>query len=188
MTDYALALFLHILGALGLLVANGIEWVTIGQLHRVRDVTTARVLAGQLRIVRLIGPVSLLVLLGAGVYLTLTRSGWQPWVLASLVALVAILMPLGAFNGIRLSRTLERLSPSDGNMERSVIERLRDPRHIASVRVRVAVFVAIVYLMVAKPDLAVAVAALVVAVGIGIATSVPAWRTEAGPRADVATS
>ena len=184
MADHTVALFIHIVGALGLFLAIGIEWVTLGQLRRVRDAAGAQLLAPQLGLTRLVGVTSLIALLAAGLYMTLTRWGWQPWIVVSFTALVAILPPLGAFNGIRLTRALQRLEPSSGGLDGSIVGRLRDPRHVVSVRVRAAVVVAIVFLMTAKPDLATSIFGIGAGVVAGVAASLPAWTGQRRTAAD----
>jgi hypothetical protein len=42
MTDYSIALFLHIVGALGLFVALGLEWTNLRYLQQVTTTEQAR--------------------------------------------------------------------------------------------------------------------------------------------------
>lgn len=138
MIGYTLALFLHVLGALGLAVSLGLEWVD------------------QRRLAARVGGPSLGILLLAGLYLTATRWGGTPWIGLALLSLVA-LGALGAA-GARAPRAIGR----------------------ASLRLRVAIVVGVVFLMTAKPDLGGALAATAVAALAGIG-----WAFSARPARDV---
>src|SRR5437867_2127871 len=70
MTGYTIALFLHIVGALGMFVALAFEWVAWAGLRRSATVQEARGWLGLLGVVRRVGPASLGLILVAGLYMT----------------------------------------------------------------------------------------------------------------------
>ena len=76
MSLYALALFAHIVGVLGLFLAIGLVWISMLWLHQAQ--TTAQV-RERVRLAsfqeRLLPAASVLILL-AGVYMTATTWGW----------------------------------------------------------------------------------------------------------------
>jgi hypothetical protein len=87
MNGYTLAVFAHVLGALGLAVSLALEWVR------------------ETRVARRIGGISLVTLLVAGLYLGATAwSNGPPWISIALAWFVAI----GALTGLGVAL---RVSP-----------------------------------------------------------------------------
>ena len=80
MSVYSIAIFLHVVGALGLYSTLALEWAGHEQVRRVG------------------GPSALLVL-ATGIYMTATRWGPRPWIVIGLAAMV-----LMAIMGPTLSR------------------------------------------------------------------------------------
>ena len=174
MTLYPVALFLHIVGALGLFTALALEWTSLRQLRRAATAEQAREWLGAVRLVRLVGPASLVVLLVPGLYMTATAWGWVPWITVALGAM-ALLPPLGAFNGLRLARIGPVVAAEQGPLSPGVRRRLREPLLWTSVQTRAALVLGIVFLMTVKPDLSGALLTVGTAVVLGLAASWPAW-------------
>jgi hypothetical protein len=132
MSLYSLALFLHIVGALALFALLTIEGLSLRQGTRPP------------RISRMLGPISGLLVLVPGLYMSATSWGWQGWILVSLVSWL-LLAAGGAFTGIQLMK---------GRLD----------RHTASVSwlVRVGLALGVVFVMTVKPAAAVAVAVMVI--------------------------
>src|SRR5258705_1725657 len=92
MTLYAVALFLHIVGAVLLFAALTVEGVSLLYGKSATEVN------------RVIGPVSVVLVLVPGFYMVATTWGWKPWVLVGLGAWVVIAV-LWVVNGIRSGRS-----------------------------------------------------------------------------------
>ena len=167
MNRYAIALFLHIVGALGLFAALGLEWTSLRQLRRATTVAQARAWFDVLGLVRRIGPASLATILLPGFYLMATAWSWTGWIVVALAGM-GLLAALGALNGVPLAAPVR--------------ERLQHPRFVASIQTRVALVLGIVFLMTVKPDLGGALLTIGVAVVLGLVASVPAWRRERARR------
>src|SRR6266576_6113777 len=112
MTDYTIALFLHIVGALGMFVALAFEWVAWAGLRRSATVPEARGWLGLLGLVRRVGPASLGLILVAGLYMTATVVGWTAWILVGLASFVVIAALGGISNGRSLP-AIERALQTD---------------------------------------------------------------------------
>src|SRR5438034_4340367 len=112
MTDYTIALFLHIVGALGMFVALAFEWVAWAGLRRSATVQEARGWLGLLGLVRRVGPASLGLILVAGLYMTATVVGWTAWILVGLASFVVIAALGGISNGRSLP-AIERALQTD---------------------------------------------------------------------------
>lgn len=132
MSLYSLALFLHIVGALALFALLTIEGVSLLQGTRPP------------RISRMLGPISALLVLVPGLYMSATSWGWQGWILVGLVSWLLIAAG-GAFTGIRLMR---------GLLDRQTAT--------VSWLVRIGVALGVVFVMTVKPIAVVAVAAVVI--------------------------
>jgi hypothetical protein len=133
MSLYSLALFLHIVGALALFALLTIEGLSLRQGARPP------------RISRMLGPISGLLVLVPGLYMSATSWGWQGWILVSLVSWLLIAAG-GAFTGIQLMK---------GHLDRQTAT--------VSWLVRVGMALGVVFVMTVKPAAVVAVAVVVIA-------------------------
>jgi hypothetical protein len=90
---YSIAVFLHVVGALGLFVAMALERVLVAGLRRTESAEPARDWLGLLGVIRRLSPAWLAVLLLAGIYMAVPIWGGVGWLVATFVAL--LLPPLG---------------------------------------------------------------------------------------------
>jgi hypothetical protein len=144
MTLYAIALFVHIVGALALFALLTIEGVSL----------RAGIPAGFVQ--RILGPITALLILVPGFYMVLTSAGWRGWAEVGLVSYVVIAV-LGAYTGISVMRG--RISAGAATV---------------SWLARVGIALGVVFDMTVKPDVAVAAMAVVVGLvagaGLGLIT------------------
>ena len=97
MNLYSIALFLHIVGALGFFVALGLETFNLQQLQRLTSVEQLRGWFAATRGWRGLAAISMLVILVAGVYMTFAAwRGGSDWVAVAFVAMIV----QGAIAGI----------------------------------------------------------------------------------------
>jgi len=164
MTPYHLALFLHILGALGISIALGLEWMSLINLRRITTAEQAREWLSVFPSLRRIGPLSIITLFLAGLYMTLTVWKWVPWIGLALLAMF-LLPALGAANGQRMAAIEETLATEKGPLSPAILQQLHAPELWTSLRLRTAVLTGIIFLMTIKPGL---VGALL-AIGIALA-------------------
>ena len=163
MTLYSIALFLHVVGALLLVVTLTVEGVALLQLRRAATTEAAQGAAALLRLNRIVGPLSALGVLIPGLYMTATSWGWVAWIVVALVSWLAIAV-LGAVNGIRIV-ALER-------SQAALLSGVRNPMFPISWMTRVGIALGIVLLMAVKPGAVVAVLAILVAAAMGAASGV----------------
>jgi hypothetical protein len=182
MTVYKLALFLHVLGALGLFAALGIEWAAAGPLRRAASDDEARPYVRLLVSLGRVGGPSAGTLLVTGIYMSATAWGRQPWTGLALLGLLCLAVLAAGVTGRRVAaigRSLDADSGKDGSLRL----RLHDPVLVASLRLRTAIATGIVFLMTSKPAAGLALGAMGAAVAIGLAWSAPALgRRSAGVR------
>ena len=114
----------------------------------------------------------MVLLLVPGMYMAAT--GWRgtawPWIgLAAMLFLPA----LGAPSGVRLGRVQRAAAGERGPLSGALRQQLRHPLYQASLRIRLAVLVRIVFLMTVKPGLGASLATIGVAALLGGLWSLP---------------
>src|SRR5262245_33792170 len=173
MSLYALALFLHVLGALALGAGNAL---LLTGLLQARRASTAEELRLWSRLALGTGRTSLLsalLLLVPGVYLVVAAWGWTiPWIDASL-GVVVILALLGRFAlGPRLA-ALHRgaLQAASGPVSDALRQRRTDRALWTAAWTSTALFLGVVFLMTSKPGVAVTLATVAVAIVGGMAAA-----------------
>jgi len=172
---YSIALFFHIAGALGVFAALALDWVGVANLRRARTVDQVREWAGTYRIIRGLGAGSVVALLVFGLYMTAVTWGPTGWIGIGFLSLLAIAV-LGAVSGVRLGRILAVATTGQGSLTEDVRAKLRGPLFVASVRMRTAVALGVVFLMTVKPEAVVSLLVVAVALALGIASAVPVLR------------
>jgi hypothetical protein len=166
MNDYAIALFLHIVGALGLFVALALEWTSMLLLRRATTTEQARERMRIASSVRGVTGASLATLLVSGLYLTATAWGGVAWIGVALGAMVLMALLGAALSGPRMAAIGRAL-------ETGSLARLPDPLLWVSIQIRVAVALGIVFLMTFKPDLNGSLVTIVVAAVLGLVAALP---------------
>ncbi|MFN8453193.1 MAG: hypothetical protein U0401_00735 [Anaerolineae bacterium] len=180
---YPLALFLHIVGALGLFTALSLEWASLWQLRRAATVEQIKqgflIFAGLRRLYSL----SWITILLAGFYMAATVWGWVAWIGVALAGVVLIGMLGDGLSGRRLAAIEPMVAAAQGALSPDLRQHLGDPLLWLSIQTRVAIALGIVFLMTVKPGLTGALLTLGVAVTLGLAA---AWPTPAtGLRATI---
>ena len=92
MNTFSIALFLHIVGALGVFVALGLEWTGLRQIRNAILPEQVRPWMGVLKSTNQLGFPSMLTTIITGFYMVLNGVGWVPWILVVLGALVLIIV------------------------------------------------------------------------------------------------
>jgi hypothetical protein len=166
---YPLLIFLHVLGGVGLFIGLGIEVVAVRRLQRTVTADQARTWMGLLGEAVRIGPVSMVTILIAGVWMMAIRWGPEPWILTALFGLIVM-----AILGAALTRrTMAGLGPSLAGGGDELPAKFRALVTCGSLPfslwLRVAIAVGILGLMTVKPDalgsLAIMGAAIVLGAG-----------------------
>jgi hypothetical protein len=173
MSLYSISVFLHIVGALGIFAAIGLEWAGLSNARRASETTQVREWMRLLAAPRIVaGPAALLVLV-SGIHMTATRWGPQAWILVGLGAMVVI-AAVGAGVGGRRMAAIARALPTEPAPVAPILrQRLDDPALTMSLWVRTALFFGIVFLMSTRPGWAGALAVMGAALLLGIAASRP---------------
>jgi hypothetical protein len=185
---YQLALFLHIIGGFGLIAAITVEAVGLRGLRRAAHRNDAMVWLSISRgIVMRLAPASLGLILVTGLYMVATAWGPRGWILVALASLL-LLGVIGALGtGLRMARIGPAVGRAQGPLSDELRRTIRDPILLMSLRVRLAMVLAVVFLMTVKPSAGASLVAIVLAIGLGLlAGQIPVkkgtreYRAEAG--------
>jgi hypothetical protein len=165
MSVYPFLVFIHVLGAVGTFAALTIEIVSLGRLRRAETPSDAHIWTGLLAMAFRLGPLAMVTTLVSGLGMMAMGWGRQPWLVSAMIGLVGMAV-LGGFLSIRPVRQLRAALTFESMSELSnAFRSVRSGKAlIASLRLRIAIGVAILGLMTFKPDAA--GSSLILATGI----------------------
>jgi hypothetical protein len=173
MNNYSIALFLHVVGALGFFVALGAEWTSLRHLRRATTIEQVREWIRIPTEMGRVGMIAILTLLAAGFYMMATVWGGVVWIIVALGAFVVIMI-LGMVVSRQRMAAIERaVTAEQGAMSPTLRQLLRHPLLWISIQTRVAIALGIVFLMTVKPDWSGSLLTIAVAIILGLASSLP---------------
>ncbi len=175
MTFYSLILFVHLTAVLGLCAALSFEILSLFHLRRVSTVSEARRWIDPVPGLPLVAMGSLLSIIVSGIYLALRMSvlglAWPKVTMAALL----LIAPLGALTGRRM-RAIRLTCEEAKTINAGLVSRLQDPFLKMSLGLRISIFLAIVLLMAAKPELWQSISIVGISVVLGALFSLLGWR------------
>lgn len=178
MNAYAIALFLHIAGALGFSVVLGLEWIGLSRIQSAARAEEARLVFGMLGNSQRLGFVSMLSIAVTGIYMLLAAWGFVPWIVVVLGALALGMALSMALSGPRMAAIGKALAAEKGPFSRSFRELVHDPVLWISIRTRTAIVLGIIFLKIAKPNLGGSLLVMGLAIVLGLASALPVSRRE----------
>jgi hypothetical protein len=170
---YHLALFLHILGAFGLIAAITLEAIGLRGLRQATRREEALVWLGISRnLVMRLAPASLALILVTGLYMMATAWGWQGWILSGLTGLVLLAVVGALGTGMRMARIGPAIGQAPaGSVSDGLRRTLRDPILLASLGTRLAIVLGVAFVMTVKPSGVVALVVVLLAATVGLLVS-----------------
>jgi hypothetical protein len=176
MTPFSIAVFLHVLAMLGLFIALGAEWLLLSNILLATDAVEARALIRASAKLPVVVLFSLVLILLTGIYLADKAKAWtMPWIQVSLGAIVL----MGLLGGMA-GRRMRAMRKTAANESQASLDNFRRAAADAvlqiAVRMRFAMALAIVLLMVTRGDMAASVVILGAALASGIFWSAPTWK------------
>lgn len=178
MSLYTIVLFLHVSAVLALFAGLGFETLSLFRLRRAATVAEACLWIDPVPRLPLWTGGSALVTFISGIYLAQRVSAFgQAWIDLTIVALLLI-APVGALTGKRM-RTIRRALTNASPLEHDLILRLDDSLLKISLSLRICIFLGIVLLMAAKPELVQAVSIVVGSLVLGVLSPLVFWRRRA---------
>lgn len=172
MPTYQIALFLHILGALGFFIAIGVFYTAVLGVRRAKTVGPLRIWIGAAASVSgILFPISSLVILVAGIYMLVTFWGERaPWAGVALTAFIILAIGATFIQGRRMTALGQRSAAESESapVTGALWAGAHDAVTWVSVNASAAFAIGIVYLMTLKPDALGSVIALLIALIIGL--------------------
>jgi hypothetical protein len=178
MSIYAIALFLHITGALGLSAALALEWTSLRQIRNAVLPEQVRGWMGILKSTNMVAFPSMLTTVFTGIYMMLIGWGWVPWIIVTTGSLVLVILLSVALSKPRMVAIGRALATERGSVSQNFHHLVNHPFLWISIQARVAIVLGIVFLKIAKPDLGGSLLTIGVALVLGIASALPAARRE----------
>lgn len=180
MNIYSIALFLHIVGALGFFSGFALEWTGLRHVQRAILSDHARtwmhILAGARRLEMPSG----LTMLVTGIYMTVTAWRGVAWTKVALMSVV-LLMALGMIlTRPRLAALGQALAGEKATLSYHFHALAHHPLLAISLQTRITIALGIVFLMTVKPGLGGSLLTIIVAavIGLGLSLYLPARARE----------
>jgi ABC-type amino acid transport system permease subunit len=167
---YHLVLFVHILGVLGLFMAFAVELAIMMGARSAHTVEEVRAWSSASKLLDVVFPITSLLILGAGLAMTIGFWGWShAWIDLSLGLLILLSFIGAVFNGSHARRIAQRAAAlGQGAIPPDFRRELNHPMHWTSVVNMATLGLSIVFLMVVKPDWLGSIITLVVALLVGV--------------------
>jgi len=178
MNSYTLALFVHIVGAIGAFIGVSVWLFAAMALRRAQSVGQVRALTSLIQPSGVLAVVSIVLLGVAGFYMAITVWGERAtWIIVATVSFL-LLAPFGAVVIDQRLRALAKAAAAapDGPLPASLAARAQDSLVGIGLSVYLAMLLGIVFLMTNKPPLADSIATMLVAALLGLLSSAPLWR------------
>jgi hypothetical protein len=177
---YQLCHYIHVLGAFGLSAAMAVEYFVLVKLKTIDTAERALDWIGLYSAIRWLGGFSLVGLLVPGIYMAITawpRAGWVQVAFGCFIALGAI---GGTMTGSKLAQLEKALLTVKGQLPLGLRNQASRRSYGISWSLRLCIVLAVVALMVLKPQLNVSLAIALFAVLVG---GVAGWLTSRQPGA-----
>lgn len=174
MSIYTIVLFVHIIGAIGLFLSIGSWLFILMGLRRAQRIEEVRALMHVNELSSTFGDGSGLLLIIAGLYLTL--SAWSlltSWIIVALISLILIILTNATLIGPRrgaLIKQLERSAP-EGEISLALWQHIHNPVLWTMSQTTAILLLGIVFLMTTRPDLGGSVTVMAVALVLGLLSS-----------------
>ena len=169
MTLYTIALFFHVVGALGFFIAIAFEWVSLIQLQRITTVDQVNEWFKSKAPLQGIAGISMLVILIAGFYMTFAAWGGADWIEVAFGALIVQSIIAGVLTTPHMRAIRKAIATESGPISPTLRGLLNHPLLWVSMLTRVGIALGIVFLMTVKPALMGSLIALGVAILLGLA-------------------
>jgi hypothetical protein len=177
MNSYSIiALFLHIVGALGFFLALGLEWTGLWQIRSAMTLEQVRVWMGIFRSVRKVGFISMMTIVITGIYMIVTYWGGQPWIIVMVGSLVLVILLAQVLTAPRMAAIGQALVTEKRPLSQNFHNLANQPVLWISIQTRVAIALGIVFLKISKSDLGEALLTIAVAIVLGFVSALPMLR------------
>jgi hypothetical protein len=169
MTPYTIALFFHVVGAIGFFIAIAFEWVSLIELQRITTVDEINQWFKRKAPMQGMAGISMLIILIAGFYMTFAAWGGADWVEVAFSAMIVQGIIAGVLTTPRMRAIRKAIASESGPISPTLDRLLHHPLLWVSMLTRVGIALGIVFLMTVKPALVGSLIVLGVAILVGLA-------------------
>lgn len=177
MSGHSIGMFLHIAGALGISAALSLEWAGLRQFQSAISHEQVRAWLGIFKSAKRLFFVSMLVTVLTGIYM-MTVWGTPAWIIVSLGSLVLMMISAIALTNPRMAAIERVLAAEKRPVSQTLPSLASHPLLWISIQTRVAIFLSILLLMIAKLDWGGSLIITGVAIILGLASALPLFRGE----------
>jgi hypothetical protein len=178
MNDYSIALFLHIVGAMGFFVALGLEWTGLSQIRSAMSLEQVRGWMGILKNVRKVGFASMATAVITGIYMMVTDVGSEAWIIVTIGSLILVIALAQALTGPRMAAIGRALAAEKGVLSNAFHSLANHPWLSISIQTRIAIAVGIVFLKTIQPDWGGSLLTVGIAIVLGVTSALYVPRRE----------
>ncbi len=165
---YQLALFVHILGAFGLIAGMTLESVGVRGLRQAESGDAARAALRAMQFVPFFGGISGGLILLSGLYMMATSGGPRGWALFGLVGMVLNALSGAIVTRARMARVAPVASRASGLLSADVRRTLRDQALLTAITTRIGLVLGILFLMTVKPSTLTSLVVMLAAALLGL--------------------
>lgn len=177
MNSYSIiALFVHIVGALGVSVALGLEWTGLRQIRTAVLPDQVRAWMGIFKSLRKVGFISMLTTVITGIYMIVTYWGGKPWIIVTMGSLLLVMALAQVLTAPRMAAMGRALAMEKGSASQTFHNLVNHPILWISIQTRVAIVLGVIFLKIAKPELGGSLLTIGGAIVLGIASALPMLR------------
>ena len=178
MNDYSIALFLHIVGALGYIVALSLEWTGLRQIRSAVTPEHVRSWMGIFKKIRKMGFAAMLTTVITGIYMMLTDVGGEAWIIVTMGSLALVIALSQVLTAPRMAAIGRTLATEKGLFSPTYRSLVTNPLLWISIQTRVAIALAIVFLKTVQPDVGGSLLTVGAAIVLGFVSALPMYRHE----------
>ena len=173
---FVIALFLHIVGALGVSVALGQAWMRLLQIRNPMLPEQSRTWMANLKSVRKVGFISMLTTVITGIYMVVTYSVGKPWIIVTMGSLILVIVLAQVLTAPRMATIGRALATETGPVSHAFHKLVIDPILWISLQTRMAIVLGIIFLKIATPGLGGALLTIGAALVLGLVSALPGLR------------
>ena len=167
MIIYQIVLLLHILGALGLFIGLGFEWLCLRRINNTTSNEQLKEWINFLHSLKSIFSTSGIILLLSGLYMSVTTWGGTAWITVAFVGLVISSINGAVLTGKKIESLKKTINAGDDNISSNIFDQKQNQKLFSYFQLRSAMALCIIFLMTFKPEWAVSVIAFVLAIVLG---------------------
>lgn len=166
---YTIILFIHVIGALLLFAALGIEWLTFIRFRNANTYEAAGSWLKSFLVIPKLYMISMITILLSGIYMTIVVWKDAGWIIIAFLAMILLGFMGARLTGKKMESIGKEIINGNGELPFELKEKMKDPGLWNSIQTRSAVAIGIIYLMTVKTGLVSSIVVIVISIIIGFA-------------------